>query len=34
MSKDFSLEDFIKVQKQIKMLGSFDQILGMLPIPG
>lgn len=34
MSKDFSLEDFIKIQKQIKMLGSFDQILGMLPIPG
>jgi signal recognition particle subunit SRP54 len=33
-SKDFSLEDFIKVQKQIKMLGSLDQIMGMLPIPG
>lgn len=33
-SKDFSLEDFVKVQKQIKMLGSFDSILGMLPIPG
>jgi signal recognition particle subunit SRP54 len=34
MSKDFSLEDFIKIQKQMKMLGSLDQILGMLPIPG
>lgn len=34
MSKDFSLEDFVKIQKQIKMMGSFSQILGMLPIPG
>jgi len=34
MSKDFSLEDFIKIQKQMKMLGSLDQIMGMLPIPG
>jgi signal recognition particle subunit SRP54 len=33
-TKDFSLEDFMKVQKQMKMLGSLDQILGMLPIPG
>ena len=33
-NKDFSLEDFMKVQKQMKMLGSLDQILGMLPIPG
>ncbi|MEI8377896.1 MAG: signal recognition particle protein [bacterium] len=33
-SKDFSLEDFVKIQKQIKMLGSLDQIIGMLPIPG
>lgn len=32
--KDFSLEDFMKMQKQIKSLGSMDQILGMLPIPG
>jgi signal recognition particle subunit SRP54 len=31
---EFSLEDFLKLQKQMKMLGSFDQILGMLPIPG
>lgn len=31
---EFSLEDFMKIQKQLKMLGSFDQILGMLPIPG
>lgn len=33
-SKDFSLTDFIKIQKQMKMLGSLDQVLGMLPIPG
>lgn len=33
-SKDFSLVDFIKIQKQMKMLGSLDQVLGMLPIPG
>ncbi len=33
-SKDFSIEDFVKIQKQMKMLGSLDQILGMLPIPG
>lgn len=32
--KEFSLEDFMKLQKQMKMLGSMDQILGMLPIPG
>lgn len=30
----FSLEDFMKIQKTLKMLGSLDQILGMLPIPG
>lgn len=34
LSKDFSLEDFVKIQKQIKMMGSLSQILGMLPIPG
>jgi signal recognition particle subunit SRP54 len=33
-SKDFSLEDFMRMQKQMKSLGSMDQILGMLPIPG
>ncbi|OGI16633.1 MAG: signal recognition particle protein [Candidatus Melainabacteria bacterium RIFOXYA12_FULL_32_12] len=33
-TKEFSLEDFMKIQKQMKMLGSLDQILGMLPIPG
>ena len=33
-TKDFSLEDFMKMQKQMKALGSIDQILGMLPIPG
>ena len=32
--KEFSLEDFMNIQKQMKMLGSLDQILGMLPIPG
>ncbi|MCK7521218.1 MAG: hypothetical protein MZV64_27825 [Ignavibacteriales bacterium] len=24
----------MKIQKQMKMIGSIDQILGMLPIPG
>jgi len=33
-NKDFSLEDFMKIQNQMKMIGSIDQILGMLPIPG
>ena len=33
-SKAFSLEDFMKIQRQMKSLGSMDQILGMLPIPG
>lgn len=32
--QSFSLEDFMKIQKQMKMLGSMEQILGMLPIPG
>jgi signal recognition particle subunit SRP54 len=31
---EFSLDDFMKIQRQLKMLGSMDQILGMLPIPG
>jgi signal recognition particle subunit SRP54 len=31
---EFSFEDFLKMQKQMKMFGSLDQILGMLPIPG
>lgn len=30
---EFTFSDFLKMQKQIKMLGSFEQILGMLPIP-
>lgn len=30
----FSFEDFRQLQKQLKMLGSLDQVLGMLPIPG
>lgn len=33
-TKEFSLEDFMNMQKQMKALGSIDQILGMLPIPG
>ena len=33
-TKDFSLEDFMKMQQQMKAMGSIDQILGMLPIPG
>lgn len=32
--QEFSLDDFMKIQRQLKMLGSLDQILGMLPIPG
>jgi len=32
--KEFTLEDFLGLQKQLKMLGSFGQILNMLPIPG
>jgi len=28
---EFSFEDFLKLQKQMKMFGSVDQILGMLP---
>ena len=31
---EFTLEDFMKLQKQLKMLGSFGSILNMLPIPG
>ncbi len=31
---EFSLDDFLKIQGQIKMLGSMGQILEMLPIPG
>lgn len=35
MRKDsFSFDDFLKIQKSMKMLGSMEQILGMLPIPG
>lgn len=30
---EFSFDDFLKMQKQMKMFGSIDQILGMLPIP-
>lgn len=31
---EFSFNDFLNMQKQMKMFGSIDQILGMLPIPG
>lgn len=31
---EFSYDDFLKMQKQMKMLGSLDGILSMLPIPG
>lgn len=32
MSKaEFSFNDFLKMQNQMKMFGSFDQLLGMLP---
>lgn len=34
LKNNFSFEDFMKLQKQMKMLGSLDSILGMLPIPG
>ncbi len=33
LKAQFSFNDFLKIQKQIKMLGSFDGILSMLPIP-
>lgn len=31
---EFSFNDFLNMQKQMKMFGSIDQLLGMLPIPG
>lgn len=31
---EFSFDDFLKMQKQMKMFGSIENILGMLPIPG
>lgn len=31
---EFTLEDFMKIQGMMSKLGSLDQILGMLPIPG
>lgn len=31
---EFSYNDFLQMQKQMKMFGSIDNILGMLPIPG
>ena len=34
LKNTFSFEDFLKLQKQMKMLGSIDSILGMIPIPG
>lgn len=34
IKNQFSFNDFLKIQKQMKMLGSIEGILGMLPIPG
>ncbi len=31
---EFSYNDFLNMQKQMKMFGSIENILGMLPIPG
>ncbi len=31
---EFTFTDFLKMQKQMKMFGSIENILGMLPIPG
>ena len=31
---EFSYNDFLNMQKQMKMFGSIDNLLGMLPIPG
>lgn len=31
---EFSFDDFLKIQKQMKMFGSIENLLGMLPIPG
>lgn len=31
---EFSFDDFLKMQKQMKMFGSIENLLGMLPIPG
>jgi signal recognition particle subunit SRP54 len=33
-NNQFTLEDFIQQLRQIKKIGSMEQILGMLPIPG
>lgn len=34
LKNKFSFNDFLKFQKQMKMFGSIENILGMLPIPG
>ena len=34
LKNKFSFDDFLKLQKQMKMFGSLDNLLGMLPIPG
>ena len=34
LKAEFSYNDFLNMQKQMKMFGSIDNILGMLPIPG
>lgn len=33
-TNQFTLEDFVQQLQQVKKLGSMEQILGMLPIPG
>ena len=34
LKSKFSFNDFLKIKKQMSMLGGLDNILGMLPIPG
>jgi signal recognition particle subunit SRP54 len=34
LQDNFSIDDFLQLQKQMSLFGSMDQILGMLPIPG
>lgn len=34
LKNKFSFDDFLKFQKQMKMFGSIENILGLLPIPG
>ncbi len=34
LKNKFSFDDFFKISKQMKMFGSIENILGLLPIPG